>query len=387
MKPIPYGHQHIGEADIAEVVKVLRSDWITQGPAIKRFEDAVAHYCGARHAVAVANGTAGLHLAALALGANPGDLLWTSPITFTASANCARYCGADVDFVDIDPETSNLSLDVLERKLVRAKAAGRLPKILVPVHYGGQPCDMIRVGELARRYGFHVIEDAAHAIGSSFRGVRTGACRDSDMTVFSFHPVKVMTTGEGGMILTNRDVLYERLLMLRTHGITRDPAKMAEKSQGPWYYEQIELGFNYRMTDIQAALGWSQLQRLDEFVARRHALAKRYDQLLSDLPLRPLRQHPDAYSSLHLYVVRLDRQRTNRTHQVVFSQLLGNGIEVNLHYIPVYRHPYYRSLGYEPREFPEAENHYAEAITLPLYFDLGEREQERVVESLRQALA
>ncbi len=387
MKPIPYGHQHISEADIAEVIEVLRSDWITQGPAIERFESAVAQYCGARHAVAVANGTAGLHLAALALDLKPGDLLWTSAITFAASANCARYCGADVDFVDIDPQTANLGLDALERKLDRARRAGRLPSVVVPVHFSGQPCDMERLGDLARHYGFRMIEDAAHAVGSSYRGVKTGACRESEMAIFSFHPVKVITTGEGGMILTNRDELCERLRRLRSHGMTRDPAKMEDAAHGPWYYEQSELGYNYRITDIQAALGSSQLRRLDEFVARRRTLAQRYDQLLAGLPLKLPLQLAGAYSSWHLYVVRLDLRRSTRSQREVFSALRESGIEANLHYIPVYRHPYYRRLGYDPRDFPEAENYYAEAITLPLFFDLGEQGQDRVVEALRRALA
>ena len=295
--PIPYARQSVSGTDIEAVVEVLRSDWLTQGPAVERFERAVAEYCGARYAVAVNSGTSALHIACLAAGLGPGDTLWTSPNTFVASANCALYCGARVDFVDIDPGTYNLSVAILEAKLEKAKAKGDLPKVVIPVHFAGQSCDMARITEMAARYGFTVIEDASHAIGGRYCGTSIGNCGFSDMTVFSFHPVKIVTTGEGGMVLTNQEDLYRKLVRLRSHGITRDPALMEGENEGPWYYQQIELGFNYRMTDLQAALGGNQLLRIDEFVERRHILAGRYGKFLRDLPVTLPWQHLDCYSA------------------------------------------------------------------------------------------
>lgn len=383
---IPYGRQDISPADIDAVVAVLRSDWLTQGPAIERFERAVADYCGASHAVAVNSATSALHIACLALGLGPGDELWTSPNTFVASANCALYCGARVDFVDIDPRTYNLSVAALRDKLERAERAGPLPKIVVPVHFAGQPCPMREIGALAARYGFRVIEDASHAIGGRYRGEPVGNCRYSDITVFSFHPVKIITTGEGGMALTQDPALAETLRRLRSHGITRDPARMVGETEGPWYYQQIELGFNYRMTDIQAALGYSQLQRLEEFMARRHELADRYDALLADLPVITPWRDPDAWSAFHLYVIRLDEQRAGRSRRAVFEALRQRGIGVNVHYIPVHTQPYYRALGFAEGDYPQAEQYYREAISLPLYPTLTEVEQDKVVSALRETL-
>jgi UDP-4-amino-4,6-dideoxy-N-acetyl-beta-L-altrosamine transaminase len=383
---IPYGRQNISQPDIDAVVAVLRSDWLTQGPAIERFEQAVTDYCGAAQAVAVNSATSALHLACLALGLGPGDRLWTSPNTFVASANCALYCGARVDFVDIDPRTYNLSVDALRDKLERAERAGRLPKVVIPVHFAGQPCDMAAIHALAREYGFRVIEDASHAIGGRYLGEPVGNGRYSDITVFSFHPVKIITTGEGGMALTQDPELAETMRRLRTHGITRDPARMVGEVQGPWYYQQIELGFNYRMTDIQAALGYSQLQRLEEFVARRHELADRYDALLAGLPVITPWRDPEAWSAFHLYVIRLDERRMGQSRRAVFEALRQKGIGVNVHYIPVHTQPYYRALGFAEGDYPEAERYYREAISLPLYPGLAEAEQDQVVAALRETL-
>lgn len=383
---LPYGRQAIDEADIAAVEAVLRSDWLTQGPAIERFERKVADYCGAKYAVAVSSATAALHLGALALELGPGDTLWTSPNTFVASANCARYCGAGVDFVDIDPRTYNLSAALLEEKLAAAVKTGRLPKVIVPVHFAGQACAMEKIGALAKHYGFRVMEDAAHAIGGRYQGQPVGNCRFSDLTVFSFHPVKIITTGEGGLLTTNRADLYEKLIRLRTHGITREPRVMDTPAHGPWYYQQIELGFNYRITDIQAALGASQMEKLDEFVSRRRAIAARYNELLRPLPVTLPWQHPDAASAWHLYVIRLRLSEIQRPHREVFEGLRTAGIGVQVHYIPVPTQPYYRKLGFKPGDFPEAEQYYAEAISLPMYYKLTEADQERVAGVLRTLL-
>lgn len=384
---IPYGRQTVSEADIAAVVATLRSDWLTQGPAVERFEQAVARYCGAAYAVAVNSATSALHIACLASGLGPGDLLWTSPNTFVASANCALYCGASVDFVDIDPLSYNLSISKLERRLSVAAAEGRLPKIIVPVHFAGQPCDMAAIRSLADVYGCRVIEDASHAIGSRYQGTPIGSCVFSDLTVFSFHPVKIVTSGEGGMVLTNSRETRERLVRLRSHGITREPSNMAGESHGLWYYEQIELGFNYRITDIQAALGASQMERLDEFVARRHYLADRYDEALAGLPLVLPWRDPAAYSAFHLYVIRLRPDVYPKTQREVFEGLRQAGIGVNLHYIPVYLQPYYRRLGFGEGYCPEAERYYGEAISIPLYHGLSESDQDRVVDAIRRVMA
>jgi UDP-4-amino-4,6-dideoxy-N-acetyl-beta-L-altrosamine transaminase len=383
---IPYGRQEITQADIDTVVEVLRSDFLTQGPMVPRFEKSVADYCGAQHAVAVNSATSALHIACLALGLGPGDRLWTSPITFVASANCGLYCGAEVDFVDIDPRTYNLCPKALERKLVEAEQQGRLPKIVVPVHLCGQPCDMQAIHALSQRFGFRIIEDASHAIGGKYRGEPIGNGRYSDITIFSFHPVKIITTAEGGMALTNDAELAERMALLRSHGITRDPAQMTHAPDGPWYYQQIDLGFNYRMTELQAALGVSQMQRLDDYVSRRHALARRYDEQLADLPVTLPWQHPDSYSGLHLYVIRLKLDQIDRTHREVFEALREQSIGVNLHYIPVHTQPYYQRMGFKAGDFPEAERYYAEAISLPMYPAMTTAQQDQVITALSKAL-
>ena len=383
---IPYGRQDIVQADIDAVAEVLRSDFLTQGPAVPLFEKTVADFCGVSHAVAVNSATSALHIACLALGVGPGDVVWTSPITFAASANCARYCGADVDFVDIDPLTWNMSAARLAEKLERAAAVGRLPKVVIPVHLCGQPCDMQAIHALGQRYGFRIVEDASHAIGGHYKGKPIGNCRYSDVAVFSFHPVKIITTGEGGMALTNDPKVANHMLLLRSHGITRDPDQMTQVPEGPWYYEQIDLGFNYRMTDMQAALGSSQMARLTQLVAMRHELANRYDKLLKSLPVTTPCQHQDSYSGLHLYVVRLNTESVASTHREVFDYLRAAGIGVNLHYIPVYHHPYYAREGFRPDDFPEAERYYGEAISLPMYPALTENQQLEVVQCLRVAV-
>jgi UDP-4-amino-4,6-dideoxy-N-acetyl-beta-L-altrosamine transaminase len=346
----------------------------------------VAQHVGASHALAVNSATSALHIACLALGLGPGDRLWTTPITFVASANCGLYCGAQVDFVDIDPRTYNLCPQALAHKLEQAEREGRLPKVVVPVHLCGQPCDMQAIHALARRYGFKVIEDASHAIGGKYQGEFIGNCRYSDITVFSFHPVKIITTAEGGMALTNDAELASKMALLRSHGITRDPALMTHEADGPWYYQQVDLGFNYRMTELQAALGVSQMERLDQYVERRHQLAERYDELLAELPVTTPWQYPDSYSGLHLYVIRLQLDKIGKTHRQVFESLREQGIGVNLHYIPVHTRPYYQRMGFQGGDFPEAERYYSEAISLPMFQTLNEAQQGRVVEALGKAL-
>lgn len=384
---IRYGQQHITQDDIDAVIGVLKSINLTQGPNIRAFEQAVLAETGARHAVAVNSATSALHIACLALDLGPGDWLWTTPNTFVASANCALYCGARVDFVDIDPQTWNLCPDRLEEKLIQAEKEGRLPKIVVPVHLTGQPCNMARIHALGQKYGFRIIEDASHAIGGRYKGEPIGKCRYSDITVFSFHPVKIITTAEGGMALTNDDELATRLGLLRSHGITRDPALMTKDMEGPWYYQQVALGYNYRMTDMQAVLGVSQMTRLHSYVRRRHEIAERYNRLLADLPLTLPWQHPDSYSAWHLYVVRLQLDRIKASHLEVFEAMRARDILVNLHYIPVHTQPWYRKMGFRDGDFPQAEQYYREAISIPMHPTLTDAEQDLVVDVLREALA
>lgn len=386
MSMIPYARQSIDPSDLAAVARVLNSDWLTQGPAIAAFETALAARAQAAHAVAVCNATAGLHIACLAAGLGPGDRLWTTPNTFVASANCARYCGADVDFVDIDRHTWCLDALALERKLEVAERSGGLPKVVVPVAFAGRSADMRAIKRLALRYGFTVIEDASHAVGATYGGRPVGCGDFADMTVFSFHPVKIVTTGEGGAVLTNDPALRARLASLRSHGIHRDDASMERSSDGPWYYEMVELGFNYRITDIQAALGLSQLARLDAFLARRRALARRYATLLDGLPLVLPRNDVLDESAWHLYVVRMKLDLVRATHRQVFERLRQAGVGVNLHYIPVHLQPYYRRLGFTPGQFPEAEQYYEEAISLPMYAGLSDDDQAVVARELKAAL-
>ncbi len=387
MAIIPYGRQDISEADIQAVVDVLRSDYLTQGPVVPAFEKHLADYCGAQHAIAVNSATSALHIACLALGVVAGDWVWTAPITFVASANCALYCGAQVDFVDIDPRTYNISVQRLAEKLAEAELTGKLPKVVIPVHMSGQPGDMAGIHALSQQYGFKIIEDASHAIGARYKGEPIGNCRHSDITIFSFHPVKIITAGEGGMALTNDSHLAKRMKLLRSHGITSDASDMQPRPIDEiWNYQQIDLGFNYRMTDIHAALGLSQMRQLDEFVVRRHDIAKRYDLFLSDLPVIIPWQHKDSYSSFHLYLIRLKLTEINRTQREVFDALRAAGILVNLHYIPVYRQPYFERLGFVQCYCPEAEQYFKETISLPIYPGLTEAQQDRVVIELREAL-
>lgn len=384
---IPYGRQDINQQDINAVVEVLKSDFLTQGPQVPAFEQSIIDACDAKYAVAVNSATSALHIACLALGLGNDDWLWTTPNTFVASANCALYCGAKVDFVDIDPRTYNLCAKQLEKKLIAAQKVGKLPKIVIPVHFSGQSCDMQAIHELAKKYGFSIIEDASHAIGGKYKGEPIGNSRYSDITVFSFHPVKIVTTAEGGMAVTNNAKLAEQLNLLRSHGITRDEELMTKAADGPWYYQQIELGYNYRMTELQAALGLSQMQRLEAFVIKRHELASRYDNLLQDLPITLPWQHPDSYSARHLYVIRLQLEQINITHLDVFNALRAAGIQANLHYIPVHMQPYYQKMGFASGQFPEAEKYYKEAISIPLFSAMTEGQQDTVCSTLKTILS
>jgi len=376
---IPYSRQDVNQADIDAVIEVLRSDFLTQGPAVLAFEQAIAKYCGAQFAVAVNSATSALHIACQALGVRRGDIVWTTPITFVASANCALYCGATVDLVDIDPRTFNLNTDLLAEKLARAEKSGTLPKVVIPVHLCGQSCDMKRIHALGKQYGFKIIEDGSHAIGGKYKGEPIGNCRYSNITVFSFHPVKIITTGEGGMAITNDAELANKMAMLRSHGITRDPAQMTKAADGAWYYQQLALGYNYRMTDLYAALGLSQLKRLDTFVSRRHELASYYDVLFQNLPFMIPQRDADAYSSFHLYVVRVKGHNIRQTRAEVFERLRTNGIMANIHYIPIYHHPFYAKLGFKAEIFPEAEKYYDGAISIPLYPELTNEQQRQIV--------
>lgn len=380
---IPYGRQDISQEDIEAVTSVLRSDFLTQGPCVPAFEKAIADYCGAAEVVAVNSATSALHIACLALGVGPGDVVWTSPNTFVASANCALYCGAEVDFVDIDPLTWNMSPALLEAKLQQAEHQGRLPKVVIPVHLCGQSCDMAAIGRLAKRYGFKIIEDASHAIGGHYEGAPVGNCAHSDITVFSFHPVKIITTAEGGACATNDPVLARQLQLLRSHGITREAEEMTHEPDGPWYYQQVALGLNYRMTDLHAALGLSQMQRLESFVARRRAIAARYSEALADLGIGLPQSIQAAVSAWHLYVIRVDAA----FHRAIFEALRRDGLGVNLHYIPVPSQPYYRNLGHDPDKYPQANAYYAEAISIPIYAGMSDGDVEEVITTVRRVVA
>ena len=382
---IPYGRQHITDADIEAVVSVLKSDFLTQGSQVPAFEELVSTYTGASYGVAVNSATSALHIACLALGLGKGDWLWTTPNTFVASSNCALYCGTTVDFVDIDPVTLNMSVEKLAEKLQLAKANHTLPKIVIPVHFAGEPCDMAAIYALSQQYGFKIIEDASHAIGGSYQQKPIGSCQYSDITVFSFHPVKIITTAEGGLATTNNQILAKKMQLFRSHGITREADKMTHEADGSWYYQQVDLGFNYRMTELQGALGVSQMANLDTFVARRHQLANRYDTLLAELPIILPFRNPKNYSGLHLYPIQI-KPESGRTRKQVFDSLRAQNIGVNVHYIPVHTQPYYAKLGFKQGDFPHAESYYAQAISLPLYYDLSEDLQDQVIEALKVAL-
>ncbi len=384
---IPYSRQEITDSDIEEVEKVLRSDFLTQGPVVPKFEKSVANYCGASYAVAVNSATSALHIACLALGLEKGDYLWTSPNTFVASANCARYCGASVDFVDINPNTFNMSVEALSEKLKVAEKKGKLPKIVIPVHFAGQPCEMEAIYNLSKKFGFKIIEDASHAIGASYDKIKVGSCVHSDITVFSFHPVKIITTGEGGMALTNNKDLADKMYRLRVHGITYDKGTMHQRPKNEiWNFQQIDLGFNYRMNDIQAALGLSQIKRLDDYIKKRQYIAKIYNKQLKSLLIKTQQQFPGVYSSFHLYSACFKENNNTKIQKNIYDTLRKNGIAVNVHYIPVHRHPYYENLGFKKEDFPEAEKFYREAISLPIYPSLSNKQQDFVVKSLASVL-
>ena len=383
---IPYGKQNINQADIDSVVSVLQSDFLTQGPQVPLFEKSVTELVGAKHALAVNSATSALHIACLALDLGEGDILWTSPITFVASANCALYCGAEVDFVDIDPRTYNMSVDALRLKLEAAKLVNKLPKIVVPVHLCGQSCDMQAIHMLAQEYDFKIIEDASHAIGGKYQDHYIGSCQYSDVTVFSFHPVKIITTAEGGMVVTNNAGLAQKMDLYRSHGVTRNPQLMMKETEGPWYYQQVDLGFNYRMTELQAALGVSQLYRLHEFVSKRHQIAQRYNEILHNLPVVLPYQLPQTYSGLHLYVIRIQLDRIKKSRKEIFESLRAKNIGVNVHYIPVHTQPYYQAMGFEIGNFPQAEAYYEAAISLPMYPDLSEDQLNYIYQSLKEVL-
>lgn len=384
---IPYGRQAVSDEDIKAVIEVLKSDFLTQGPVGPRFEQALCDYTGVNHAVTANSGTSALHLACRALDLGVGDILWTTPITFVASANCALYCGAKVDFVDIDPNTFNLSVDALRVKLDQAEQAGTLPKIVLPVHLCGLSCDMEAIGKLAKQYRFSVIEDASHAVGGQYQNETIGNCRYSDITVFSFHPVKTITTGEGGAALTIKSDLAEKMALLRSHGITRESKCMTHEPDGDWYYQQVELGYNYRMSDIQAALGLSQMARLDEFVQRRHEIASLYDELLRELPMTPQYRPKESYSGMHLYIIRLATEKLDKSHKQIFSELRESGIGVNLHYIPVHTQPWFQAMGFKTGDYPQAEQYYDQVISLPMFPGLSDEQVLTVVNELRKVLA
>ena len=386
-RAIPYGRQDIKQSDIDSVVEVLRSDFLTQGPVVPAFESEVAKYCGAQQAVAVNSATSALHIACLALGVGQGDVVWTSSITFVASANCALYCGARVDFIDIDPLTYNLSVERLMEKLIAAEKAGRLPKVVIPVHLCGQACEMESIYALGQQYGFKIIEDASHAIGGKYKNEPVGNCRYSDITVFSFHPVKIITTGEGGMAITNNSTLAKQMRLLRSHGITSLPEDMhLRAAEEIWNYQQIELGFNYRMTDLQAALGRSQIRRLDSYVEKRHQIAQRYDKELAALSIDIPKQHLDSYSSFHLYSIRIKRNQCTKTQGEIYKSLQAAGINVNLHYIPVYRQPYYEAMGFKAGYCPASEEYHREALSIPMFPGLTDAEQGTVIQVLQEAM-
>ena len=384
---IPYGRQEITDTDIAEVKKVLRSDFLTQGPIVPKFEKAMTNYCGASYAIAANSATSALHIACLALDLGPQDLLWTSPNTFVASANCGRYCGADIDFVDIDPNTYNMSVDALSEKLIRAKKLGKLPKVVVPVHFAGQPCDMIKIHELSKHYGFKTIEDASHAVGASYNEFKVGSCAYSDITVFSFHPVKIITTAEGGMALTNDKSIADKISRLRTHGITNDKDKMKQRPKNEiWNYQQIDLGFNYRMNDIEASLGSSQITNVSKWISIRNSIAKKYIKNLKNLPISFQNVDKNNLSSYHLFIIQIKSKNKNINRNKLFYKMKSKGINVNVHYIPIYRHSFYKRMGFNKNHFENSEYYYKHCLSLPIYPSLTNKDFNKIIKVLRNYL-
>jgi len=383
---IPYGRQNINQDDIDSIIDVLKSDFLTQGPKVPLFEKKISDYCDVNYALAVNSATSALHVACLALGLKKGDYMWTSPITFVASSNCGLYCGAKVDFIDIDPKTYNLSVLELEKKLIKAERENKLPKIVIPVHFAGQSCDMKSIYCLSQKYGFKIIEDASHAIGGRYLGQPVGNCKFSDITVFSFHPVKIITTAEGGVSTTNNKTLLQRMRLFRSHGVTRDSDLMTKETEGVWYYQQIDLGYNYRMTELQAALGFSQMDRLDKFVALRHKCEKRYDNMLKNLPVVTPHQDLDSYSALHLYPIKIQIDKVKSTRKEIFEDLRKNNIGVNVHYIPIHMQPYYENIGFKKGDYPNAESYYESTISIPIFQGLTINMQDKVVNTLKKVL-
>jgi UDP-4-amino-4,6-dideoxy-N-acetyl-beta-L-altrosamine transaminase len=384
---IPYGRQHITQDDIDSVTEILKSDFLTQGPKVPLFEEILINKVGAKYGVAVNSATSALHIACMSLNLSKGDILWTSSVTFVASANCGVYCGASIDFVDIDLDTYNICMIALEKKLKQAKKEDKLPKILVVVHLCGQSTNMDKIFKLSKKYNFKVIEDASHAIGAKYKNNYVGDCKYSDITVFSFHPVKIITTAEGGMAVTNSEEIAHKMQLYRSHGITRDEKFMTESSHGPWFYQQIDLGFNYRMTELQAALGISQIKRLDEYISKRHEIAEMYNQMLSQLDIITPKQCIESYSSYHLYVIRLDLKKLKKTHKEIFIDLRSNGVGVNLHYIPLYLHPYYEKMGFDKKLFPNSETYYSEAISIPIFQTLKNEDFQKVCDVLDKVIS
>jgi len=383
---IPYGKQDIVQSDIDAVIKTLSSDFLTQGEMVPLFEEEVCNYTGVKYSIAVNSATSALHLACLSLGLEKDDWLWTSPNTFVASANCGLYCGAKVDFVDIDQKTYNLSTELLEEKLIQAEKDGKLPKIIIPVHFAGQSCEMESIFKLSQKYGFKIIEDASHAIGGKYQNHPIGSGKYSDIIIFSFHPVKIITTGEGGMAVTNSKKLADKMLLLRSHGITRNLELINKKTDEQWYYQQIDLGFNYRMTDIQAALGISQIQRLDEYIFKRSKIIKKYNQELKDYPLVLPYQHQDTSSAYHLYVIKISKY-SPLTRRQLFDKLIDKNIGANVHYIPIHTQPYYQRMGFKQGDFPNAEDYYQHSISLPVFPTLTDDEQNYIIDTLKESLA
>ncbi len=376
---IPYSRQSINENDINEVIKVLKSEMITQGPIVEKFEKTICSYTSSNYSVLTNSATSALHISCLALGLSKGDILWTSPNSYVASANVGLLCNAKVDFVDIDPENYNMCPTALSIKLKNAEKLGQLPKIVMPVHFAGQSCDMIKIKKLSEKYGFKIIEDASHAIGGSYNNTKIGSCRFSDITVFSFHPVKIITTAEGGCAITNNEEIFEKLKLLSSHGVTRNPKFMAEKNSDKWVYDQISIGFNYRMSDMNAALGLSQLLRIDCFLKKRNKIAKKYFQQLKNIDLKLPKQEDYNLSAFHLFPIQVKNRKR------IYELFHQNDIKVNVHYRPIHTQPFWQKRGFKSGLFPNSEFYYSQAISLPIFYDLNDELQDNVIKILQNS--